>query len=112
MGLKREKMRGFLKRSQEVLEELWPAIVKAGGESYQAAAGEVRTRSEYVPGGELKSREVSIRIRKDLLTSPFPIGTLITHEANGRKEDFRVVERVEGGSEVAWFFRCVSPEER
>jgi hypothetical protein len=101
----------FMKRSQALLEELFPCVVVVDGEEIAAASGRVRKASEYEVGGEVPSWELRIRILMTRLKGEPEVGMRMEYREPDGAEPVEVRVLEVARDEVAWVLRCGSVDE-
>ena len=110
MGLSRSRMKEFMRKGQQVLEDLWPASITVGDLIIPGAGSQLRRNSGYERGGEVAEIEGTIRISKERMAHNLKIGDRLTYqERDGEPIELRVIET--SADAVAWVVRVGSPEE-
>ncbi len=91
----------FLKRSQGVLEDLWPAEVSIAGVSYKAACVGLSSEGTLAAGGYAEDVNLVIKVSKEFLAVKPADGELLTY----RGEEYRIIT-IPDLLEPTWTIQC------
>jgi hypothetical protein len=106
--MKRAGFQKFLKKSQDVLEEIWGDEINLGGTLYPCAIASRRLGGTMGQGGNIKEGFLNLRIRKSVLpTKPEDGVTFFIHE--GRR--WRVDEVKDQSVDDVWALSCIPDSE-
>lgn len=105
-----ESMREFSGRAAAVGGSLWPGVVLLGGVEYAATVPEPRVQGSLVPGGEIGTGELVVRILKSVLVVE-PGREQVLQWKRPAEAGWRTpkwwVDTVEGSPlDVEWVLRC------
>jgi len=108
--MKRGSMQKFLRRTQEVLQELWPCSIEINGEEFDGACTGKRGVESVEAGGAEEEFSITVRVDKSVMPNRPKVGD----EADVVCENLEIqhevgrIRQVTGDQEPAWMIRIQS----
>jgi len=113
MGLNASQFSRFLTRVDSTLEALFPAVIKIGGENYQATGVGGSAALEYLEdGGQAPTGTRFFRLQKAFHPSRLETGTRIEWvQSPGSVTRLTVMDCADRPHDTCWVLRC-EPSDR